>query len=205
MKIDLNNSIPFEKGVYSAHTSSNGPMIIREEYELYNHENKFILKSNITVFGNNGFYQEVFMELNEDWSPSSIIIDSPGNVNFTAQFHNNQAVFTSQLPGETSTTQSVPILNEKFFFAFNGALVIPFLWLRCLNPDSKKINFQILPIGYAEVEVLENTTISDKVFNKLQLKQFVNDLETIFIVTYDFNGVLHSVNNNNLIIRKNDA
>jgi hypothetical protein len=196
---------PVEKGVYAAYTSLNGPVIAREAYEIFNSKNRFIIKSDITVFGENGFYQNVFIELTNNWLPLNVKINDSSNNIFLADFSNSQATFTTRRSNASDIIHTVPILNSNFFITFSGALLIPFLWLRGLKPDSKKLSLQILPVGYAEVEVLENIMIFGESFKKLLLKQVANDTETIFYVIYDSTGVLQSVHHDNLIIRKIDA
>jgi hypothetical protein len=180
-------------------------MIAREAYEIYSTKNRFMIKSDITVFGVNGFYQTVYMEVTDNWFPLSVKISDSENNLFLADISNNQATFSTRRTSASDIIQTVPIVNGNFFITFAGALLIPFLWLRSLKPDSKKLSFQILPVGYAEVEVLENAMISGASYGKLLLKQVVNDIETIFYVIYDSNGVLQSVDHDNLIIRKSDA
>ena len=94
--------------------------------------------------------------------------------------------------------------NYRYFFHYNGALIVPMLWLRGFDFDNyEKVTFQMLPAGYAEVKQLPATVYCQgaRTFSVLM---YVQNFIDILKIETDKLGILLSLHSesNQLTIKK---
>ena len=78
--------------------------------------------------------------------------------------------------------------NDKYFFMYSGALIIPFIWLRGFDFDNyEKVTYQMLPMGFAEIKQLPDIDL-DKTVRNFSLLMYVQNFTDIVKIQTDISG-----------------
>jgi hypothetical protein len=196
-----------EKGTYVATAGDLGCMLIHDEYELLKKDNGFLLKSYMTIFGDNGFSQVAEMHLKNNLVPTQIKINviNP-SLEFTCIIEDNMAHFVSILQPDNVLKKSIPILNDNYFFAFTGALMIPCFGIRRYDFSSASEQFfQILPFGTAQVKYIGDIDYNATTCKQLMIKQKFESQESVLMLICNDEGLVYYIKHDNILIKLKNA
>ena len=193
-----------ENDVYIAYQVDNGTCIAMDEFSISQISSGFQINSNNTVFGINGFQQKASLKTDFQWQMHelNIFVDSM-NIEMNAIVKEGKAYVKQNKQNTVGFEKIIDLKNDKFFFQYNGALVIPMIWLRGFDFDNyKKVTYQMLPMGYAEVKQLPNTATCQE-FRDLSLLMYVQNFTDIIKIRTDMSGKLLSLQSetNQLLIK----
>jgi len=182
-----------ENGVYVASQGNNGAYIAMDEYSISQISSGFQIDSNNTIFGINGFQQKAKLRTDAHWNMQElhIIVES---LKIEMNAHVNEGkLYIRQKQQDSNFEEILDLQQDKFFFMYNGALVIPMIWLRGFDFDNyEKVTYQMLPTGFAEIKQLANTA-SDSNICTFSLLLFVQNFTDIVKIQTDIAGKLLSL------------
>jgi len=177
----------FEKGTYTAQYGETGALIAMDEYIIGRTSDGFKIQSNNNIFGQNGFRQLAEIEVDDQWMMQRLhiaVVDK--NIELNANFDNG-SVRIIQSHEQKEVSKLIPLQFSQYIFIYNGALVIPTVWLRGFDFNSfEKTQYQLLPAGMAEVKQIKQTNESDRLHFSLNLQ--VNGITDIVNITTDYAG-----------------
>ncbi|MDR1115493.1 MAG: hypothetical protein LBL33_05000 [Tannerella sp.] len=144
-----------EKDVYVAYHGNSAAYIAMDEYDISRISTGFLIKSNNTVFGSNGFHQKAVLQTDFHWQMQELKVDVESlNIEMLASI-NHGKLYLQQKQANENFEKIIDLQHEKHFFLYSGALVIPMIWMRGFDFDNyEKVTYQMLPMGYAEVKQL---------------------------------------------------
>jgi len=147
-----------EKGVYEAYQGNSEMSIAIDEYTISRMSDGYHVESNSTVLGISGFQQRAILLTDDRWQMQELRITIESlDVEMTASLKEGR-VYVHQKQPESDIEKIIDLQNDRHFFIFNGALLIPMIWLRGFDfSNFEKATYQMLPVGYAEVKQLHNT------------------------------------------------
>jgi hypothetical protein len=151
-----------EKGTYLAQQGETGVLVAIDEYMIEKEQNGYKIRSDNVIFGSNGFQQSAEIFVDNKWMMTylHIEIDSQ-NIELTANIENGNAMIT-QRQRQKKIEKVIPLQLKQYFFIYSGGLIIPMIWLRGFDfLTFNKIQYQLLPIGVAEVMQIKQNKISD--------------------------------------------
>lgn len=151
-----------EQGTYVAQQGEVGALIAMDEYRIEKAPNGYKIQSDNVVFGQNGFSQFAEMIVDDQWMMQDLHIvvnDKDIELNVTVEDRN---VRIKQRQKQTEVTKEISLQFNQYFFLYSGALAIPLIWLRGFDFSFlEKMQYQVLPIGMAEVMQIKQENISD--------------------------------------------
>jgi len=183
----------FEKDVFVAYQGDNLTYIAMDEYVVYRTPSGFLVESNNTVFGVNGFQQKSVLRTDHKWQMQElqVIIESL-KIELRASVTDRKIVI-QQKQQDTNFEKIIDLMNDRYFFMYSGALIIPMIWLRGFDFDNyEKVTYQMLPIGYAEVKQLPETVPCKRIRN-FSLLMYIQNFTDIVKVQTDISGKLLSL------------
>ena len=192
-----------ENDAYIAYHGNDRAYIAMDEYSISRISSGFSVESNNTVFGTNGFCQKASLKTDFQWKIQElkITIDSFGLAIHV--FVNDGKLYLRQKQHGSSFDKIIDLQNNKYFFMYSGALVIPTIWLRGFDFDSyEKISYQMLPTGFAEIKQLSGSVSGDKIRN-FSLLMCTQNFTDIIKVQTDISGKILSLHSeiNNITIK----
>ena len=192
-----------EQGVYVAHHGNNNEFIAMDEYVIMQTPSGFLVQSNNIVFGTNGFQQRAVLQTDIHWQMQKLQVASEAlNVEMCASINDNKLYLQQKQP-EVNFEKIIDLQIDKYFFMYQGALVIPMIWLRGFDFENyEKVTYQMLPAGYAEIKQLSDV-VSDNKVRTFSLLMYLQNFTDIVTIETDISGKLLSLHSetNNVIIK----
>lgn len=177
-----------EKDVYVAYQGNNQVYIAVDEYVISRMPTGFLVESDNTVFGVNGFQQKSTLRTNHQWQMQElkVIVESMGiEMNASAK---NGKLYLQQKQNDANYEKVINLQHDNYFFMYNGTLVILMIWLRGFDFDNfEKITYQMLPTGYAEVKQIQDS-VSGRNERSFSILMFLQNFTDIVKVQTDMSG-----------------
>lgn len=176
-----------EKGSYVAQYGETGALIAMDEYLIEQIPTGFKIQSDNVIFGQNGFRQCAEMLVDDQWLMRKLrVVVEEKNIELNADIDNG-SFRIKQSQAQTETTKLIPLQLNQYFLIYNGALVMPLIWLRGFNSEYfEKVQFQLLPVGLAEVMQIKQSNTSD--IRKFSVNIQVMDFTDFIHITTDHTG-----------------
>ena len=183
-----------EKGVYVAYQGNKSAYIAMDEYFITRIPKGYLVESNNTIFGANGFQQKAELRTDDFWQMQELQVTIEAlNIEMNAVVKDGTVYVRQKRQGGVEFEKNIVIQNDKYFFQYSGALIIPTIWLRGFDFDNfEKITCQMLPMGYAEVKQLPEL-ISDQGIRDFSLLMYVQHFTDIIKIQTDMSGKLLSL------------
>jgi hypothetical protein len=180
-----------EKGTYIA-CSNNGTSVSIDEYSVVSSSTGYTINSDNVVFGNNGFQQKAELRTDSKWvmQELNVRIDTL-DIEMKANIQDgNLHIAYNQANGKYEKTFFFD--NARFFFMYNGALVVPLIWLRGFDFDNyETVIYQMLPVGLAEVKQIRTTDLEHNIRRFSILMQIQGYADIVNVQTDMFGKVLY--------------
>ena len=193
-----------ETGIYVAYQGNNGLCIAIDEYSTSKIDSGYLVESNNTIFGANGFQQKAELRTDFHWKMQKLQVTVESmNIEMCVSVK-DEKVYIHQKHQDEVFEKTIDLQNDKYFFMYSGALITPFIWLRGFDSDNcEKVTYQMLPIGYAEVKQLCGS-VSDSEIRDYSLLMCVQNFMDIVKLQTDISGKLLSLHSetNQLTIKK---
>lgn len=160
-----------EKGTYMAQQGETGALIAMDEFVIEKIPTGFKIQSDNVIFGQNGFRQCAEMFVDDQWMMHHLhIVVNDKNIELNATVDNGNVKIT-QRQEQTEITKVIPLQFNRYFFIYNGALVIPLIGFRGFDFTAfEKMQYQLLPAGLAEVMQIRQTDVSDRLHFSLTIQ-----------------------------------
>ena len=183
-----------EKDVYVAYQGNNNAYIIIDECAISQTLEGFLIESNNTVIGTNGFQQKAVLRTDQKWQMQELKVAIESMSIEMCAYVKERKVYIKQKQQDTVDFEKIiGLQNDNFFFQYSGALIVPMIWLRGFDFDSyEKITYQMLPTGYAEIKQLPNTASSQHI-RSFSLLMYVHNFTDILKIQTDMCGKLLSL------------
>jgi hypothetical protein len=179
-----------EKGVYVAHQGSKEVCIAMDEYSVSRIKSGFLVESNSSVFGVNGFLQKSVLRTNIKWQMQELLVSIESMMIEMCASVKDEKMYLQQKQQDMNVEKIIDLQNDKFFFLYSGALIIPMIWLRGFDFDNyEKVTYQMLPIGYAEIKQLSNS-VSVNGMRDFSLLMYMHNFTDVVKVQTDMSGKL---------------
>ena len=193
-----------EKGVYEAYQGNSGVCVAMDEYNISRTSSGFLVESNNTIFGSNGFQQKAVLRTNSHWQMQElrVIVESLGIEMYA--FIKERKLYLQQKQQDTNIEKIIDLQSNNYFFMYNGALVVPIIWLRGVDFENyDKVTYQMLPMGYAEVKQLYSSASFGQNMRNFSLLMYVQNFTSIVKIQTDMSGKLSFFHDeaNQLIIK----
>ena len=105
-----------EKDVYVAYKGDNGVCFAMDEYSISHTSSGFLVESNNTVFGANGFQQKSVLKTNSEWLMQElhVVIESM-KIEVCASV-NDGRLFIKQNQSGVNFEKNIDLQGDKFFY-----------------------------------------------------------------------------------------
>ena len=183
-----------ENDVYVAYQGSSDVYIAMDEYSIAQISSGFLVESNNTVFGTNGFQQKALLKTDFQWKMQElkVTIDSVGLAMYASV--NDGKLYLQQNKKDASFEKIIDLQHDNFFFMYSGALVIPMVWLRGFDfCNYEKVTCQMIPMGFAEIKQLSEDIVSSKLSRDFSLLMYMQNFTDIIKIQTDISGKLISL------------
>ena len=193
-----------ETGTYVANQGNYGQCIAIDEYSISKISDGFLVESNNTIFGTNGFQQKAELITDFHWKMQELNIHVESLNNELHVSVNEGKVYVHQKKQDTVFKKNIDLQHKNYFFIYSGALIIPMIWLRGFDFDNcEKVTYQMLPVGFADIKQIPDTVSSNNM-REFSVLMYVRNFTDIIKIRTDVSGKLlslHSVKNQ-LTIKK---
>ena len=182
-----------ENNVYVAY-HDNGVCIAMDEYSISQVSSGFHIDSNNTVFGVNGFQQKAILRTDDCWQMQElkVAIESM-NIEMCANVKDRKVYVQQKQQNAVGFEKIFELQNDKFFYIYSGALVIPMIWLRGFSFDNyEKVAYQMLPAGFVEIKQLTDT-VSENNLRTFSLLMYLQNFTDIVKIRTDISGKILSL------------
>ena len=140
------------------------------------------------VFGPNGFQQKAEMYTDIQWNMERLHVAVNGMDTEMWATLTDSSIKVQQRCADNTIERIISLQNNRYFFLFHGALIIPMLWLRGLEfGQYEKTPCQILPLGYAEVTEIKGT-MNDSNTREFSLMMQLNEYMDSVLIQTDNSG-----------------
>jgi hypothetical protein len=133
-----------------------------DEYIISRIPAGYLVESNNTIFGANGFCQKAVLRTDAHWQMQELQVTVESlNIEMCASIKDGK-LYLQQKQQDAKLEKIIDLQNDKHFFMYNGAMIIPMIWLRGFDFDNyEKVTYQMLPMGYEVLHAnLRKTTFS---------------------------------------------
>ena len=183
-----------EKDVYVAYLGNNNAYIAMDEYTISRIPSGYLVESTNTVFGNNGFQQKAELQTDHNWQMQDLKVTVESlNIEMKASVKDGKVYLRQTQQNNLSFENVIDLQYDNYYFQYNGALIVPMIWLRGFDFDSyEKVTYQMLPVGYAEVKQLPEP-VTGQGIRDFSLLMYVQNFTDIIKIQTDKSGKLLSL------------